>query len=179
MKRMLAMAGLVGLVFCGRETIAQTAAETITDEQFVAKASSSGATEVDAAKIALRSSQTNEVRAFAQRMIDDHTKANQQLLTLAGKKGYKVPKTIDAKCQQALDKLSRFQGSDFDKVYAEQMVTDHKEAVALFDAEARNGKDPELKALAAQTLPALREHLKMARNLAGEKEGNGTAADKR
>jgi putative membrane protein len=179
MQRTLVMAAVAALLVLSRGTAAQDASETITDGQFVAKASSSGSTEVEAAKLALRSSQTNEVKAFAQRMITDHTRANQQLLALAGKKQIPVPKTIDAKCQQALDRLSRLQGSEFDKAYSEQMVKDHKEAVALFDAESRQSKDAELKGFASQTLPTLKEHLKMAQELNGEKDQGSKNSDKR
>ena len=168
MKRMLLMAAVAGLVCLQRGTAAQDATEKITDEQFVAKAASGGSTEVEAGKLALRNSQTNEVKTFAQRMVDDHSRANQQLLTLAGKKQIRVPKTIDPKHQAALDRLGRLNGSDFDKAYAEQMVKDHKETIELFEAESRDGKDVELKAFALQTLPILKSHQKMARDLDGQ-----------
>jgi len=171
----LALAGMLSLV---PAAVADEPGGTITDEQFVAKATSAGSAEVEAGKLALRGSQTEEVKTFAQRMITDHTKANQELLILAGKKRIPVPKQIDAKHQQMLDRLARLQGSELDKAYAEQMVKDHKEAVELFEAESRHGKDAELKAFADRTLPTLKEHHRMARKLAGEKDEGSKSSEK-
>ena len=179
MKRLLLMAAVAVLVPLHRGTAAPDPTETITDDQFVTRAAVGGSTEVESGKMALRNSQTAEVKSFAQRMIDDHTKANQQLLTIAGRKQIRVPKILDAKHQHALDRLGRLQGSEFDKAYAEQMLKDHKETVALFEAEARDGKDAELKGFATETLPILKEHLKLAQALAGRFGAGVKSADKR
>lgn len=153
-----------------RVSVAQqsSANATITDDQFVAKAAIGGSTEIALAKIALRQASNADVKQFAQQMISDHTAANQQLLTLAGRKQIPVPRKVDAKHQECVDKLGRLQGAEFDKEYAKQMVKDHKETVELFQSESSRGQDADLKAMATNLLPKLQQHLKMARNLAGE-----------
>jgi len=151
---------------------AQETAAPADDADFVSKAAVGGSTEVALSKMALERASDPEVKTFARRMVTDHTSANEKLLTLAGRKRINVPRTIDAKHQQALDRIARTQGSDFDKAYTKQMVTDHEETVTLFKNEASNGKDPDLKAFANQLLPTLQDHLKMARRLNGDKDAS-------
>jgi putative membrane protein len=80
--------------------------------------------------------------------------------------GIALPTALDRKHRQAADRLAKLHGPAFDRAYSQQMVKDHEETVRLFRTEAQQGNDPELKRLAATTLPTLEEHLNMARNLA-------------
>ena len=85
--------------------------------------------------------------------------------SLASQKSVTLPTELDAKHKAMHDKLSKLSGAGFDKAYMSHMVTAHKEAVALFEREAKNGTDAEAKSFAEKTLPTLREHLKMAQDV--------------
>lgn len=131
---------------------------------FVTKAAVGGLTEVEAAKLALAQSQSAGVRRFAERMIQDHGKANTELATIAKGKNLSVPMSPDAEHQAALKSLGSKKGTDFDAAYHQQMVADHAETIALFEGAAASS-DAQLSAFAKKTLPTLREHAEMAQQL--------------
>ena len=95
-------------------------------------------------------------------MVDDHSKANSELATLAAQKQISIPPTLSEKKQTKYDDLSKIKGSEFDKAYAKFMVEDHKEDIEAFKKEAEKGIDAELKAWAAEKVPTLEHHLMMA-----------------
>ena len=108
------------------------------------------------------------VRQFGERMVADHGKTNQELMQLASAKGYTAPAQPTPQQRRDAELLGRMSGETFDRGYARQMVADHRTTIALFEREARSGRDAELKSFAGRTLPALREHLQMARGLGTE-----------
>src|SRR5215210_1253418 len=144
---------------------AQPSAQTQTAQpaEFVTKAASSSLFEIQSSQSALQKSQNNQVRDFAQKMIEDHTKASDQLKAAA--QGQNVPTTPDPEHAQMLQQLNGANGGDFHRRYVQLQLTGHQEAVALFDRYAQNGDNPQLKQFAQQTLPDLREHLQMAQQL--------------
>lgn len=132
---------------------------------FVDKAGRSGAFEVEASKLAQTAGSAPDVRNFANRMVDDHTHAAAELKQAAGT--IAVPNEPSADQRAKIDALKGRSGADFDRQYASEVgVSAHEEAVALFDDYATNGTDTTLKAFAAKTLPTLREHLTMAKDMA-------------
>jgi len=145
--------------------------QPVTDEQFMLKASEDGLAEVNHGNLAAQKAQKPEVKQFAQRMVQDHSKANKELLDLANKKTFKVAKDMGAKHQAVQQKLTALSGAEFDRQYMQHMVEGHEKAVALFKGEAKNGKDQELRSFAEKTLPTLEEHLKMARQLNDQLKG--------
>jgi putative membrane protein len=96
-------------------------------------------------------------------MVDDHSRANSELMQLASGKGITLPTTLDAKHQSLIAKMSALSGAEFDRAYAKEMVKDHNKDVALFQRQASRGADADLKTFAQKTLPTLQEHLSMAR----------------
>ncbi len=142
--------------------------QQITDEQFVQKASAAGLAEVNVAKLALQHATRDDVKQFAKRIIDDHTKANRELNRIADAKRFTPAVSMDRAHEAMATRMSRMTGADFDREYVRSLVKDHEQAVALFEAESKNGRDPQLKEFATKTLPALREHLEMAQKLAGQ-----------
>ncbi|HEX8177599.1 MAG TPA: DUF4142 domain-containing protein [Pyrinomonadaceae bacterium] len=144
------------------------------DMKFAMTAAQDGMTEVELGRLAVQKGMSDAVKQFGQRMIDDHTNANQQLMQLATSKGMTLPTTLDAKHAAMVAKFQRLQGAAFDRAYAKQMVQDHRKAVDLFQREADRGMDAGLKAFAAQTLPILQGHLSMAQamNMGGKAGGN-------
>jgi putative membrane protein len=143
---------------------------TVGDQSFAEKAGLAGMMEVEAGRLALQKS-SNEIRAFAQKMIDHHTKAGEELKAAASQENVTVPASLDAKHQEVLDKLKGVSGASFDAAYKAQMVKDHREAVALFEKESTSGQSA-LDKFASSTLPTLRQHLKMAEELPGQAAAN-------
>jgi putative membrane protein len=131
---------------------------------FVKKAAQGGMTEVALSKAAATKSQDAKVRKFASQMVADHEKANDQLASVANKKGFAVPTSLDAEHQAVVQKINNRSGADFDAAYSKQMMSDHEKTVALFEA-ATKSTDADLAAFAKQTLPILKEHKHMASQL--------------
>ncbi len=135
------------------------------DTGFMTKAALGGMAEVELGKLAATKAQSAEVKQFAQKMVTDHTKANDELKALAGEKNFSMPVRLDTKHQAVLDKLSGLSGAEFDKAYVEAMVADHAETVATFKSEADGGKDADAKAWAGKMLPNLQMHLEMIKGI--------------
>ncbi|WP_459617523.1 DUF4142 domain-containing protein [Bordetella sp. 2513F-2] len=135
------------------------------DEDFLENAAQSGHTEVEGSKLAQTKAKSPDVKSFAERMIQDHTKVAEELAALAKEKGY-TPPAEPSLMQKAKLKTLGLTDDGFDKMYASQIgVSAHEDAVELFRNASEKAKDPDIKAFAAKTLPALEEHLEMARAL--------------
>ena len=134
------------------------------DSSFIENASQSGLFEVEESQLALSRSQNTQVKAFAQQMVDDHTKANQELMGLAQQKGVKVADKPSMMMRGKIDVL-KARKDGFDHHYAESQVNAHESTIKLFRKEAQDGKDADVKAWAAKMLPALEHHLQMAQDL--------------
>ena len=143
------------------------------DSAFMHTAAIGGMAEVELGKLAVANATSSDVKQFAQRMVDDHSKANDELKALAAQKNVKLPAELDAKHKAVVDKLAKQKGAGFDAAYMSEMVNDHNTDVALFQKESKSGKDAETKAWAAKTLPTLQEHQKMAKEIHA-KTGKGT-----
>jgi putative membrane protein len=131
------------------------------DSVFVAKAAEAGAKEVDVAKLGAAKATNPDVKAFAQRLVQDHTAVNTELAALAKSKDLKIP----ASARPAPVDLAKLSGAAFDKAFVALIVKEHDAAIALFEGESRDGRDAEVKEWAAKQLPALREHLTRAKSL--------------
>jgi len=132
------------------------------DADFVNKAAQGGLAEVQLGQMVAGKAQNQAVKDFAQRMVDDHSKANDQLKQLASQKGITLPTDIDSSDKQFQDQLSAASGAKFDKMYMDHMVQDHKKDVSEFQSEANKAADPDVKSFAQQTLPTLQDHLQQA-----------------
>lgn len=119
--------------------------------------------EIETGKLALEKSQNEQVRKFAQHMIDEHTSALKELQTLAQAKGVTLPDGTDLKHKTMATALKVMSGNSFDTQYMKRAgVGDHQQTIELLQKTQKNAKDPELKAMAIKMLPTVREHLKMA-----------------
>ncbi|HLK51086.1 MAG TPA: DUF4142 domain-containing protein [Bryobacteraceae bacterium] len=132
------------------------------DNTFITKAAQGGMAEVELGRLASQHASNDKVKQFGQRMVDDHSKANDELKKVASKQGATIPSALDPKDQAELDHLSKLSGAEFDRAYMQDMVKDHRMDVAEFRREANNGQDPDVKAFASKTLPTLEDHLKTA-----------------
>ena len=137
------------------------------DKEFISQAAQNGHAELDTSKLAMEKASDPKVKEFAKMMIEDHTKANEELKALASSKGVEAPDDPSL-LQRGKSKLmlSTADGADFDRRYAESMGVDaHKETIELFEKAAGSAEDADVKAFAKKTLPKLQEHLKMAQEL--------------
>jgi putative membrane protein len=135
-----------------------------TPASFVSTAAQDGMTEVALGKLALHKSSNDDVKQFAQKMVEDHGAANSDLAAIAKAQGITVPTRLDAKHEAMVKEMSAKSGTAFDQAYAAHMAKAHTEAVALFEA-ASNSSDPELSLFARKTLPTLQQHEQLADNL--------------
>lgn len=138
---------------------------SIADRHFVDTAATDGKAEVEMGRLAAAKATSPEVRDFANRMVSDHSRANDQLVGIARLLNATPPNSIAPKHQQALDRLNAAAAPQFDMQYMNHQVRDHVAAVALFRKEANEGQNPTLKQFAASTLPTLEDHLKHARTV--------------
>ncbi len=130
------------------------------DSKFMVKAAAGGMAEVELSQLAQQKATNERVKAFATMMVQDHTKANNELKALAATKNVTLPAAMDNDHQEDLNDLSKKSGADFDKAYVNMMVDDHKKDVDLFDDCTKMDKgDSDVKAWATKTLPTLRSHL--------------------
>jgi putative membrane protein len=160
---MMRQAFVAGALMLGMTAVPVLAA----DDMFVTKAAKGGMAEVELGKLASEKGTSDAVKQFGQRMVTDHGKANDELKSLAQSKNVTLPTEIDAKEKALRDRLMKLSGPAFDRAYMQAMVADHVKDVNEFKMESKSGKDPEVKAWAAKTLPTLEEHLKMARDANG------------
>jgi putative membrane protein len=137
------------------------------DHHFVTEAAVGGMAEVELGKLASEKGSSDQVKQFGQRMVTDHGKANDELKTLAQSKNITLPTDLDAKHKATRDRLAKMSGEAFDRAYMQEMLADHRKDVSEFRKESQSGKDPEIKAWAAKTLPTLEEHLTMAQSSRG------------
>jgi putative membrane protein len=135
------------------------------DMKFAMEAAMGGMAEVEMGRVAARKGASDEVRQFGQKMVDDHSKANDDLMHVASGKGMALPTALDAKHQAEMQKMSALSGEAFDRAYVKMMVKDHKKDVAEFQMESMRGADADIKSFATRTLPTLQEHLQMIQRI--------------
>ena len=158
-------AGIVGAIALAT-TIACSHMNT-TSQGFVEKASIANEFEIESSKLALNKSKNKDVRAFAQRMISEHSQTSKKLKRTVQTSGSSATLTngLDAKHRELLSELRATSGKEFDEEYLSMQKDAHKEAVCLFKDYAKNGANPKLRNFAADTLPHLKEHLKHVKQL--------------
>ncbi|HEX3536126.1 MAG TPA: DUF4142 domain-containing protein [Stellaceae bacterium] len=150
-----------------------------TDLDFMKKAAEGGMAEVELGKLAQQNAEDAQVKQFGQRMEQDHSKANQQLTSIAGQKGVQLPKQLDAKDQKELDRLSGLKGPAFDRAYMRMMVQDHDKDLKEFQHETQAAKDPDLQNFAQQTLSVIQQHDQMAHDISRATTGSGSSRPRR
>lgn len=146
--------------------LASGAASARSDADFMKQAAQNGAAEIEASKLALQKAQRPEVKAFAEKMVADHTKTSDELKQLAASKKVSLPDGPSMKQKAELKMISAGDDAKFDERYAKTFgVKAHEDTIKLFKDAANSATDAEVKAFAQKTLPALNHHLEMARSL--------------
>ncbi|HYE61977.1 MAG TPA: DUF4142 domain-containing protein [Phycisphaerales bacterium] len=149
------------------------------DKDFVTTAAASGMKEVELGRLGTRQASNEQLKQFAQKIIDDHTKANEELMTLARNKNIDVPTQLPQDHKSMVQKFNQLNGAEFDREFVTHMVQSHQKSVDLFDRQARQGEDAQVRAFAARTLPTLRQHLQMAKDLQQNLTGSDMGTPRR
>jgi putative membrane protein len=157
-------------------TQAGMASLSANDREFVMDAAMGGLMEVQLGRWAAQKGTSEAVKEFGKRMVDDHSQANTELMTLATSKGITLPTALDEKHQKEVAKITAMSGAGFDRAYSKKMLSDHKKDVSDFEKQSTRGTDPDIKAFAAKTLPTLQEHLQLVRTLPGNENAGGGGA---
>lgn len=135
--------------------------------RFMKKAARDNIAEVDEGQLALEKTRNPKVKSFAKRMIRDHSHANQTLLTVARTLNVTLPARPSHKQQKHLSRLRRLSAARFDATYDRMQVKDHEKTVRQFAREEKEIQNPPLKAWVHETLPVLKQHLRLAQTLPG------------
>ena len=143
----------------------------IANQTFIRAADQIDLAEVKLGKFAEEHAANDAVKKFGERMVRDHSLMNKELHEITSKKGIKLAEGLDQKHQELMDELSKLKGSEFDRAYTKDMVSGHEKVIEQFEIEAKNGRDPDVKAWAEKWLPTLREHLKLAREAVKDVKG--------
>lgn len=159
------------VLMCGAQAFAQGTASaspqtaSAADKKFVEKAMQGGMAEVELGKLATEKAASSDVKDFGQKMVDDHTKLNEQMKPIAEELGVTAPTELSAKEQALKTKLSGLSGAAFDRAYMDAMVADHKDDDKEFKGEETSAKDPKVRDAATQGEPVIAQHLQMAQDL--------------
>ncbi|HET6408513.1 MAG TPA: DUF4142 domain-containing protein [Chthoniobacteraceae bacterium] len=155
---------LLGLPFAQLAAGADLAGK---DERFLKNAAQGGMSEVQLGELAKGKATNKGVKDFAAMLAADHSKANEELKSLAGQKGVELPSDIEVGQKMSREKLDQLSGAEFDKEFVEQMIKDHKKTIDLFEDASKEVKDADVKSFADKTLPTLRGHLQQVEALKG------------
>jgi len=162
---------VLAIALAGVSVSAQVTAEKVAssvsdaDRAFMTEAATGGLAEVELGRLAARKGKSASVRAFGQRMVRDHSRANVQLKSLARSKRVALPAALTEEQKADRAKLQNLSGADFDREYMSMMVDDHDKDVAAFQDKSSSASDAGLRAFATKTLPTLQQHQKMAHDI--------------
>jgi putative membrane protein len=155
-------------VACGVFALSGSAHAAVSrmDRNFMMNVAQINIAEVDGGHLAQTRAVNARVRDYGQKMIEDHSSANNDLKRLARHKGVHLPNRTDMSHRAMANRLAKFSGAPFDRAYMQAMAAGHQKAIAMFRSEVANGRDADVRAWAKKMLPALHMHLRMARDLA-------------
>jgi putative membrane protein len=142
---------LAGLALAQESPTSKSSSLSEKDKTFMKKAAKGGMMEVAMGRLAEQNGKSEDVKSFGKRMVTDHSKANDELKSIAEKKGVKLPS------KEPSEKWSS------DKAYIDMMVKDHEKDLAEFKEEANTGTDPDVKKFAEDTAKVVQEHLDLAK----------------
>ena len=138
------------------------------DVKFVKAESAAGSAELKIAELGVQKAERSDVKAFAEKLVADHTQAHKELAALAAEKGVDVSAVIDPKHAEEFQKLEKASKADFDKEFLADMISDHKKCLGKFETAAKDAKNSDVKMWAEKMLPTLKAHLAKATELAAK-----------
>ena len=152
---------------CGQVGFSQnTTSASSSDKKFVVSALQGGNAEVKLGQLAAQKGNSDDVKQFGQKMVDDHTKLGDQMRQIAQQQGISAPEGLSGKDKALETKLNSLSGDEFDKAYIKAMVKDHQKDLSEFKKEASSGNDTSIKDAASQGAKVISEHLQMAEEMA-------------
>jgi putative membrane protein len=143
--------------------------QNMKDKMFLRQAAEGGMAEVKLGQLATQKASSSDVKAFGQKMVDDHTALNNEMAPIADSMGVRVPKSLNKKDQAEYDKLNGLSGNDFDTEYLTAMVKDHHKDLREFHEEVSSTTDPTLKAAVQKGETVIKQHTMMVDQLAQNK----------
>lgn len=171
-KKMMVKCAWIGLALgafigAGMATAAEPAAKA-NDKEFLVKAAGGQKAEIALGEMATQRAESDKVKQFGQRMIEDHQKAGKEISQLAFKEGIELPADMPDMHKKSAERFSQLSGKEFDRAYIAYMLQDHMKDVTEFERGVNNIKDQQVKQWASSALPVLKEHLKLAKTIAGD-----------
>lgn len=145
------------------------------DQKFVKEAASGSMMEIELGRYAQQNAQNPRVKNFGAMMVRDHTKASEELQSIASSKNMTLPTTMEDKHREMMSDIQKKSGMDFDKEYMKGMVDDHEKDVDKYKKHAENGVDPDLKSFASKTLPILLMHQDSAKKISAAMDNNNNS----
>jgi putative membrane protein len=147
---------------------ASPVALTTAERDFLANAARGGSLEVQLGNMAAQKASSNDVKQFGERMATDHSQLGQRLQQLASTLGVTLPQDLKPEQQAIASRLEKLSGKAFDREFMKEMVSDHAKDVSEFERAANQATNADIKQFASEALPTLKDHLKMAREIAGK-----------
>jgi len=148
----------------------QSQGKSFDERQFLMDTVTDGLTEVAIGKLGVEKASRDDVKQFAQKIVDDHTKANEELKELATGGGLTVPDALDEKQQARVDKLAKQSGGEFDKSFLKDQIKFHQQKIKEFQQETEGGHVQQLKDYVAKAQPTMEQHLDRAKELSKAKK---------
>ena len=161
----LAAGALVTCLAAARADMDANEPEPILDTEFLAQAITSGYGEVQLSELAAKQAGDNKVKAFAQKLVNDHAAMNDKLVDAGRGLKFGFDFELAKETRANYDRLSRLRGAEFDRKYLKQMIDNHEKAVTLFEREAKTGINADVKRFAGQNASKIKDHLKEAHDL--------------
>lgn len=162
----LAMCGI--LMFTPHAMAAEKDTLNAADVKFVKHEAAAGMAGVKLAELGVKKAGRPDVKAFAEMIVTDHTKANEEMTKLAATKGVDLSAVIESDHADTFQKLEKYSGADFDKEFLAVLVSNHKKCVSSFEDASKDAKDSAVKAFADKMLPTLKAHLEKAKELSSK-----------
>jgi putative membrane protein len=154
-----------------------SATKSMTDQAFVIDAAKGDMAEVELGKVAASKATNEQIRKLAKRMVDDHTKALDDLRAVAKKDSITLPAAVDPNDEAIKDRLDSLSGTPFDRAYMDAIIKDHRQDVVEFRTQSKTAKNADVKGYATKMLPMLEEHLKVAQSTSRAVRGTSSKPD--
>jgi len=152
-------------------TASESTQLTEVDRTFASKAATGGKHEVDLGRLAAQQGSNADVKSFGNRMVQDHSKAGDELMQVTNRLGLTLPTQDDPSFIQMRDDLTKLKGAEFDRKYMSDMVEDHTKDANEFEDYVNHGSNPDLKEWASKTLTTVHDHLQMAKDVSAKVGG--------
>jgi putative membrane protein len=157
--------GMAAPALAQKEIQTESPKLSVKDRQFIELAASQGLAEIKMARLALDKAESLEVRQFAQQMIEDHSRANDQLKSIAQRYRMPVPTSLDTQDQATYEKLAMMNGKDFDREYAKIQKKGHDRVISEYEKASNDLDNPTLREFAQTMLPTMKQHDEHAKTL--------------